>query len=184
MGENIIPLFAETSATSIYIPESKENSQIMPMVTEDVIDSLDKANVVSTDAILVMFTRHMVSLDGGALDKVSADLYTQQIKTILTSLKTDDFTSLFDQQIMKCSFLNTKINDSRYDSLLPSTRQKYLTTLLHFCNFVNQNESEFRDSRARFSIPATHCNPEHFNSNIVVRFGEKRVEICRRIYFT
>ena len=143
LGENIIPLFAETPATSIYIPESKENSQIMPMVNEDVIDCLDKANVVSTDAILVMFTRHMVSLDGGALDKVSADLYTQQIKTILTSLKTDDFTSLFDQQIMKCSFLNTKINDSRHDSLLPSTRQKYLTALLHFCDFVNQNESKF-----------------------------------------
>ena len=91
LGENIIPLFAETPATSIYIPESKENSQIMPMVNEDVIDCLDKANVVSTDAILVMFTRHMVSLDGGALDKVSADLYTQH-RGVLSHCESCEFT--------------------------------------------------------------------------------------------
>lgn len=138
--EKIIPVFTNHSASKVYIPESKKDFGLHPF-QEGTTASLDAANIVSNDEVLENFRKFMTSLDGGDLVKKSADLYVQQLRCVLESLDSEDFTVIFDKTQMKNSFLNVQSDNPKYN-YAASTKQKYLTALIHFCDFVVQNFSE------------------------------------------
>jgi len=98
----------------------------------------------------------MTSLDGSALVKRSVTLYAQQLPTVLESLDSDDYTDIFDKTKMKSSFLNVRSEDPKYQ-YLASTKQKYLTGLIHFCDFVIQNIDELNFALQKMMFRQCGC---------------------------
>lgn len=86
-----------------------------------------KRSYVNSD-VLQEFYEHMISLDGGHLEKSSAELYKQEVNTVLEKLGTDDITDIFHKRKMKDSFLNRDCSNET-QQFKPSTKQKYL--LIH-----------------------------------------------------
>ena len=83
---------------------------------------MNSANIVCNDFILERFSKFIALLDGGDLVKKSADLYTQQFRTVLESIELDDFTDILDKSKMKTSFLNVQSENPKYQHAA-STKQ-------------------------------------------------------------
>ena len=115
---------------------------------------------ISNEAVFNMFEKYMTSLDGGDLENTTANTYIQQVKSVMDSLKTTKITNLFEKKVMSNSFINRKPKEddnpenfsnellnkeiNKYEKHVPSTKQKYLTALMHFCDFVSHHLDELK----------------------------------------
>ena len=124
----------------------------------DVKTTIDTPQHISNETVFNMFEKYMTSLDGGDLENSTASTYIQQVKSVMENLKTNQIANLFEKKVMSESFLNQKqkkkednpedfsneLLNKVTNKYVPLTKQKYLTALMHFCDFVSHHLDELK----------------------------------------
>lgn len=108
-----------------------------PELSSDDITS-EQANIVNIDSaynvteMLDNFVKFKVSVDRGKGDLASAMQSKQQIKTVISTLNSDNFIDLFNRKKIRESFLHDYA-DKNYK---PATIMRYLLSMQHFYDFL------------------------------------------------
>jgi len=102
----------------------------------------EQAEVVNTDRtdniteMLDNFVKFKVSVDGGRGDLASAMQSKQQIKTVMSTLNSDNFNDLFNRKKIRDTFLH----DYADNNYKPATIMRYLLSMQHFYDFLLTEE--------------------------------------------
>ena len=134
-----VPDFRESSASSnIYIAPSKCDLLVIEQCRSKETDNISanadgEDTLLTTDEVLSRFGKFLVSVDGGRLDGSTAKSATRNIRSILRSLDSDDLSDLLDRMNIRNRFLAEFAEKSKF---APLTTKKYLSSLMHFYDFL------------------------------------------------
>ena len=134
-----IPDFREGSASkNIYIAPSKSDLLIIEQIknkeeNHGSANADDESVLLTTDEVLSRFGKFLVSVDGGKLDGTTAKSAVQNIRTMLKAIDSDDLSDLLDRMNIRNRFLGEFVEKANF---APLTTKKYLTSLMHFYDFL------------------------------------------------
>ncbi|XP_057304437.1 uncharacterized protein LOC130641583 [Hydractinia symbiolongicarpus] len=140
---NNIPDFRETVdlEVPVYVANSKTESRVYNLSEREAQD----CGTVSTAIVLKNFENFLTSVDGGRLDASTASSAVSNIRNVMKAMTTDDLTDLLDRNIIRNEFL---ANYCEKQSYAPLTVKKYLSSLMHFYDFLINDEISLKNYTA------------------------------------
>ena len=155
-----IPDFREVGASeNIYIAPSK--SQLLIIEQNQTGKGSDNTEhiVMTNDEVLLRFEKFLLSVDGGKLDASTVRNAVRNIRNILKAIKSDDLSGLLDRMNIRNVFLAEYCETVGY---APLTIKKFLTSLVHFYDFLLNDELPMLNYNADDVLRMKVCNFDDF----------------------
>ena len=122
----------------------------------DVLDDLDSAEITESDPGRHLsfddFEHWLKSPDGGLKPVKSAKQHKQQVMVIGGAVgKNCDCLDIINTKLIRERFLDHYVKEQKF---LPGTTRSYLTSVVHFCNYVLDHEAVAEEDKVRVSTAA------------------------------
>ena len=122
----------------------------------DVLDDLDSAEITESDPgrhLSFDDFEHWLKLPDGGLKPVkSAKQHKQQVMVIGGAVgKNCDCLDIINTKLIRERFLDHYVKEQKF---LPGTTRSYLTSVVHFCNYVLDHEAVAEEDKVRVSTAA------------------------------
>ena len=141
IAKSNLTLIDEVVKPNLTVIDEVENSNLAVIdevaLSDDEKEAASTGESLTTEQVLRSFEQFLSSVDGGKLDLSTAKSASHNIANMLKVLESDDLSDLLERMNIRNKFLAEYCEKAKY---APLTIKKYLTSLVHFYDFLLNDE--------------------------------------------